>query len=79
LLEDYQIRTGKGGTRRTPTARAVELNTWHHLLSRRKEIEMFSTRLATDVVAEDIQRAAAVAQPAEAARLRRLARELPTG
>jgi hypothetical protein len=79
LLEDYQISTGKGGTRRTPTARAVELNTWHHLLSRRKEIEMFSTRLATEVVAEDIQRAAAVAQPAEAARLRRLARELPTG
>jgi hypothetical protein len=65
--------------RLTPTGRAVELNTWHFLIARRQEIEAFSTHPAVDVVAGDVERAAALAGAAEGNRLRRLADELRTG
>ena len=76
LLEEHMIPAGRGGTRATPTARSEELNTWHHLFSRRKEIRAFSDHGAAEVVARDIQRAAALARPEDAARLQHLIREL---
>jgi hypothetical protein len=76
LLEEYMIPTGRGGTRATPTPRSEELNTWHHLFARRNEIRAFSEHAAADVIARDIQRAAALARPDDAARLQHLIREL---
>jgi hypothetical protein len=76
LLEDHVITFKNGAQRRTPTGRAVELNTWHYLLSRRQEIEAFSTYEGAEVIAADIQRAATLAEPGGAEPLRRLAQEL---
>jgi hypothetical protein len=78
LLEDQIVTFSNGRQRRTPTSRAVTLNTWHYLLSRRQEIEAFSAEPAVDVIARDLQRAAAVADRRTTERLRRLADELLT-
>lgn len=64
--------------RLSPTSRAIALNTWHYLLTRRQEVEAFSDQPAVDVVASDIDRAAALAGGRESDRLRRLAEELHT-
>ncbi len=76
LLLEQQIVTVGSIERRTPTARAVALNTWHHLLSRRQEIEAFSEQAATDVIDRDIRRAAALTGSRDTGRFRRLADEL---
>jgi hypothetical protein len=73
LLEDQAIEFKTGRMQLTPTGRAVGLNTWHYLLSRRQEAEAFSTRPSTVVVQEDIERAARLAGRAEGDRLRRIA------
>ena len=65
-----------GRERQTPTSRAVTLNTWHYLLSRRQEVEAFSTRPAVQVIDDDVTRAAALTGGRDTARLRRLAEEL---
>jgi len=74
LLEEHPV-LNMGG-RQTPTGRAAELNTWHYLISRRQEVEAFSARSASDVVARDMERAAALAGVHESNRLRRLAAEV---
>jgi hypothetical protein len=76
LLEDRAVPIRNRPDRLTPTGRAVALNTWHYLLSRRAEIEAFSGQPAVDVLASDIERAAALAGGRESDRLRRLADEL---
>lgn len=73
LLEDHAIRFKTGREQLTPTGRALGLNTWHYLLSRRQETESFSAQSSTDVVQEDIERAASLAGRAEGERLRRIA------
>lgn len=78
LLEDEVRHFKNGEDRLTPTSRAVGLNTWHYLLARRQEIEAFAAATSGDVVARDIDRAAALAAGLESARLRRLADELRT-
>jgi hypothetical protein len=77
LLIEHQTVTFKNGRERhTPTSRTVTLNTWHYLLSRRQEIEAFSTRPAVQVIDQDITRAAALTNGHDTARLRRLAEQL---
>jgi hypothetical protein len=76
LLESELVPAGRGGERPTPTSRAVGVNTWHYLLSRRQEIEAFSANPAAQVIDRDIARAAALAGGRESGRLRRLADEL---
>ena len=76
LLEDEFIPFKNGRGRKTPTSRAVGVNTWHYLLSRRAEIDRFSVRQATDVIKEDIERAAVLGDQDETHGLRRLANEL---
>jgi hypothetical protein len=76
LLEDQLAHFSNGRDRRTPTSRAVAVNTWHYLLSRRLEIEAFSQRPAVEVIYRDIDRAGALAGGRDADRLRRLANEL---
>ncbi len=76
LLEDEFIPFKNGRGRKTPTSRAVGVNTWHYLLSRRAEIDRFSVRPATDVIKEDIERAAVLGGQDETRGLRRLANEL---
>ena len=76
LLEDELVHFENGHDRLTPTSRAVGLNTWHYLLTRRQEVEAFSAHPAIDVVTADIDRAAALAGLQESRRLRRLAEEL---
>jgi len=78
LLEDRIVHIRNRPDRLTPTSRAVALNTWHYLLSRRQEVEAFSAQPAVDVLAADIDRAAALAGGRESDRLRRLAAELHT-
>jgi len=78
LLEDRVVHMRNRPDRLTPTSRAVALNTWHYLLARRQEIEAFSAHPAVDVLATDIDRAAALAGGRESDRLRRLAEELQT-
>lgn len=73
LLEDEVVHLPGAGDRPTPTGRAAGLNTWHYLLSRRQEIEAFSSSPAVDVLARDIERAASLAGGEEPARLQRLA------
>ena len=72
LLEDQEV-IGMP-RRRTPTSRAEGVNIWHYLLSRRQEVQAFSTQPALDVITRDIARAAALA--GNAARLERLAAQL---
>lgn len=78
LLEDRVVHIRNRPDRLSPTSRAVALNTWHYLLSRRQEVEAFSNQPAVDVLASDIDRAAALAGGSESDRLRRLAAELHT-
>lgn len=78
LLEDRVVHSRNRPDRLTPTSRAVVLNTWHYLLSRRQEVEAFSAQAAIEVLATDIDRAAALAGGRESNRLRRLAEELHT-
>lgn len=68
LLEDQPAGTGR---RRTPTGRAITANTWHYLSARRQEVEAFGSRVASEVVAEDIDRA--IALVGDAPDLKRLA------
>jgi hypothetical protein len=76
LLESELVPTARGRERPTPTSRAVGVNTWHYLLSRRQEIEAFSAHAAAQVIDQDIARAAALAGGRQNGRLRRLADEL---
>jgi len=76
LLEEHAVANMP--SRQTPTGRAAELNTWHYLIARRQEVEAFSAQPASDVVARDMERAAALAGAHERNRLRRLADELRT-
>ncbi len=76
LLESDVIQFKNGQHRATPTSRAVGLNTWHYLLSRRQEVEAFSAAPATEVLGRDIERAASLAGSTESDRLRRLATDL---
>jgi hypothetical protein len=78
LLEDRVVHIRNRPDRLSPTSRAVALNTWHYLLSRRQEVEALSHQPAVDVLAADIDRAAALAGVGESDRLRRLAHELQT-
>lgn len=71
LLEEHPVRNM--ANRQTPTGRASELNHWHYLIARRQEVEAFSAEPAVDVVARDMERAAALAGVPESNRLRRLA------
>ncbi|MGD0409786.1 MAG: hypothetical protein ABSB34_12460 [Candidatus Limnocylindrales bacterium] len=73
LLEDQTVRFQNGCDRPTPTSRAIGLNTWHYVLSRRQEVGAFSANSAIDVLERDIQRAAALAGHSDSERLRRLA------
>ncbi len=77
LLEDQYVpyEGGRRG-RRTPTGRAVGVHTWHYLLSRRLEIQAFSTRPAVEVIDRDMERAAALSGNRDTDRLERLASEL---
>jgi len=76
LLEDQYVPFEDGRGRRTPTGRAVALNTWHYLLSRRLEMQAFSNLPAVDVIDRDMERAAALAGSRDTSRLRRLATQL---
>jgi hypothetical protein len=76
LLEDEFIPFKNGRGRRTPTGRSVGVNTWHYLLSRRLEVQRFSVERASNVIARDLERAAALAGKDETYGLRRLADEL---
>ena len=76
LLEAETFLLKNGQERQTPTSRSVGANTWHYLLSRRLEVQAFSDRPATDVIASDIERASSLMGVADAARLSRLATEL---
>jgi len=76
LLESHPVAAGRGTERPTPTSRAVNVNTWHYLWSRRQEIEAFSARPAAEVIERDIARAAALTGSRDANRLKRLADEL---
>lgn len=76
LLENHLVAAGRGAERPTPTSRAVSVNTWHYLWSRRQEIEAFSANPAAEVIERDIARAAALTGNRDAARLRRLAEDL---
>jgi hypothetical protein len=78
LLEDRVVHIRNRPDRLTPTSRAVALNTWHFLLSRRQEVEAFSSQKSVDVIAADVDRAASLAGGGESDRLRRLADELRT-
>jgi len=75
LLEQQTVTVG-ASERHTPTARGVALNTWHHLLSRREEIEAFSAHPAVEVIDRDIRRAATLTGTRDTGRFRRLADEL---
>jgi hypothetical protein len=78
LLEDQTVTFKNDRDRLIPTSRAVTLNTWHYLLSRRQEVISFSNHAAVDVLEQDIQRAAHLAGDRDSERLRRLANELRT-
>jgi hypothetical protein len=76
LLENEFIPFKNGRGRTTPTSRAAGANTWHYLLSRRMEIEAFSTSPVTDVIKRDLERATELAGEGETHSLRRLASAL---
>lgn len=76
LIDSQQIVLKNGRKRETPTGRAVGSNTWHFLLSRRLEIQAFSSRPAIDVIQSDIERASTLSGVRNASRLVRLASEL---
>lgn len=76
LLETQIFEMKNGQTRQIPTARSVGANTWHFLLSRRNEVNAFSTHPAVEVIEHDIERASALNRGTDAARLGHLAEEL---
>lgn len=75
LLEQQTVTVG-ASERHTPTARAVTLNTWHHLLARRQEVEAFNDQPVAEVIDQDIHRAAALTGSRDTGRFRRLADQL---
>jgi hypothetical protein len=77
LLEEKLVHFKNGRDRRTPTGRALALNTWHYLMSRALEMRAFDHQPALDVLRHDIERGAALAGGGEMQRLRRLASKLP--
>jgi hypothetical protein len=76
LLETQTVVMSNGREREIPTSRSVGANTWHFLLSRRTEVEAFSTHPAIEVIERDIERAAALKRSSDVARLGHLAAEL---
>jgi len=76
LHETTVIELSNGQQRHTPTARSVGANTWHYLLSRRQEVESFSTQPPIGVIEADIERASALNRGAGASRLGNLVMEL---
>jgi hypothetical protein len=77
LLEEKLIPFKNGRVRQTPTGRALAVNTWHYLLSRRQEIEALSDQPAVDVLRRDIKGGVALAGGSEMDHLHRLANKLP--
>lgn len=61
LLEAQPIRGPRGGTRLTPTSRALLIHSWHFLSARRAEVSSFVGRSAAAVVTADFERAVALA------------------
>lgn len=76
LLETQTVVMKNGREREIPTSQSVGANTWHFLLSRRNEVNAFSTRPAVAVIEDDIERASALKRGTDAARLSHLATEL---
>jgi len=76
LLEDQVVVLSDRRRRQIPTARAVAANTWHYLLSRRLEIQAFSSLPAVEVIERDINRAAELTADRDTKRLRALAKEV---
>ena len=76
LLETQTVEMKNGRKRQIPTSRSVGANTWHFLLSRRTEVEAFSTHSAVQVIEKDIDRASALNRGNDVARLGQLAAEL---
>lgn len=76
LLEEHAIPSGKGGSRMTPTSRALGFNTWHFLGARRLEMQAFAARPTVEVIAQDMERALSLGGRSEEQRLRRLASRL---
>jgi hypothetical protein len=76
LLETQTVEMKNGKERLIPTARSVGANAWHFLLSRRTEVEAFSSRPAVEVIEQDIERASALKRGSDVARLGHLAMEL---
>ena len=61
LLEEQEVPGPRGGTRMTPTGRALLVHTWHFLAARRAEVRRFGERPATEVLGEDFERAVSLA------------------
>ena len=76
LLEDEVVVLSDRRRRQIPTARAVAANTWHYLLSRRLEIQAFSSLPTIEVIERDIDRAADLTGDRDTRRLRALAAEV---
>jgi hypothetical protein len=76
LLEDQVVVLSDRRRRQIPTARAVAANTWHYLLSRRLEMQAFSSLPAVEVIERDIDRAAELTADRDTKRLRTLAKEV---
>lgn len=76
LLEDQMVVLSDGRRRRVPSARAVAANSWHYLLSRRLEVEAFSSLPVLEVIERDIERAAALTGDRDTRHLRTLAGEV---
>jgi len=75
MLEEQTIPWGKG-SRQTPTSRATAANTWHFLQARRQEVLAFSMSSSSEVIANDIDRAARLAGSDDRDRLTRIASTL---
>lgn len=76
LLETQTVVMKNGNEREIPTSQSVGANTWHFLLSRRNEVNAFSTLPSVEVIEQDIGRASALKRSSDAARLGHLATEL---
>jgi len=76
LLESQPVRVANGRERDPPTGRALTANTWHFLLARRQEVQVFAAHPAGPVLARDIDRAAALAGAPDREGLRRVAGHL---
>jgi hypothetical protein len=76
LLLEEQTIVVNSRERRIPSARAVTSNTWHYLLSRRLEVQAFSSAPAVEVIERDIARAEALSGQRGSLRLGELASNL---